>query len=99
MEEFEKKIHCMLELLAIPRFDELTKKVQTLRISIYAKEDEEQAGGGEEEQDELEDQDSQTKEDLPAGESANLLLNQECKTKDQPRNADPPFLLLFVLDH
>ena len=99
MEELEKKIHSMLELLAIQRYNKHTKKVQTLCISFYAKDDEEQAGGGEEEKDELEDQDGRTKEDLPAGKSTNVLLNQECKTKDQPRNADPPFLLLFVLDH
>ena len=99
MEELEKTIHSMLELLAIPRVDKHTKKMQTLCISFHAKDDEEQAGGGEEEKDELEDQDGRTKEDLPAGKSTNALLNQECKTKDQPRNADPPFLLLFVLDH
>ena len=60
MEDLEKKIHCMLELLEIPRFDKNTKKMQTLRISIHAKEDEEQAGRGEEEQDVPEDQDGQT---------------------------------------
>ena len=99
MEELEKKIHSMLELLAIQRFNKHTKKVQTLCISFYVKDDEEQASGGEEEQDELENQDGQTKEDPPAGESTNVLLSQECKTKDLPRNVDPPFLFLFVLDH
>ena len=68
-------------------------------IPFYAKEDEEQACRGEEEKYLLEDQDGQTKGDLPAGKSTNVLLNQECKTIDQPGNADLPLLLLFVLDH
>ena len=82
MEELEKKIHSMLELLAIQRFNKHTKKVQTLCISFYTKDDEEQASGGEEEQDERENQDGQTKEDPLAGESTDVLLSQECKTKD-----------------
>ena len=99
MEELEKTIHNMLELLAISRVDKHSQKMQTMCIPFYAKEDEEQACRGEEEKYLLEDQDGQTKEDLPAGKSTNVLLNHECDTKDQPRNADSPFLLLFVLDH
>ena len=94
MEELEKKIHSMLELLAIQRFNKHTKKVQTLCLPFYAKDDEEQTSRGEEEQDDLENQDGQNKEDTPAGESANVLLSQEWKTKGLPRNEVPPFFYI-----
>ena len=81
MEEFEKKIHSMLELLEIQRFNKHTKKVSTLRLPFYAKDDEEQASRSEEEQGDFENQEGQNKEDSPAGESANVLLSQEWKTK------------------
>ena len=60
MEKLEKKIHSVLELLAIQGFNKHTKEVQMLRLLLYAKEDEEQAGRGEEEQDVPEDRDGQT---------------------------------------
>ena len=90
MEELEKKIHSMLELLAIQRYNKHTKKVQTLCLLFYAKDDEEQASRGEEEQGDLENQDGQNKEDPPAGKSANLLLSQEWKTQGLPRNEGSP---------
>ena len=52
-----------------------------LCLPVYAKDDEEQASRSEEEQVDFENQDGQNKEDPPAGESANVLLSQEWKTK------------------